>query len=362
MSPRSLFFDESGFTGHNLLDREQPIFTIASTDISADLAKDILQTSFPNYRGAEFKFTNIWRSNSNRSGLIRFAERLRGIERHTFTWMIDKKFGALTKVIDFLIEPIITNAGYDFYADGFSAKYANYIYFGLTNIGHPGLYEAILSAYQEFSRNPSRKTLARLATRLGLMANSVDEPLRVFLEQMHSGAVHFEKFHNLDTFVGSDELQLTSMLAVIAHWRQIYFEDFIVLHDASSNFFRQRELWTRITNARVPEQLHPTSGGTHMQFPLRVSSTIAVDSKDHYQVQFCDVLAGLAAKYFNRNVMGADRELLDALIDAGLGALSFNGIRPDTQFPDHFPPRTLTGPDAVDRMSNIIFGRHNDMY
>lgn len=360
MSSRSLFFDESGFTGYNLLDQDQPIFVIASTDISPELAKDILQTSFPNYQGAEFKFTNIWRSSNKKAGLTRFAQRLRGLETQAFTWVIDKKFAVLTKAIDFLIEPIMTRVGYDFYSDGFSMKYANYIYYGLTNIGESQLYDAVVSAYQEFSRNPSRPTLARMTTRLGLMAGSLEEALKVFLEQMHLGAVHFEELHDLKTFAGSDELQLTSMVAVIGHWRQSSSEDFLVFHDASSNFFRQRELWTRITNDQVPAQLHPTSGGTHVQFPLRVSSTTALDSKDHYSIQFCDVLAGLATKHFNPKVVGADRELLNGLVNAGLGALSYNGIQPGTQFPDQIPPRRLTGPDVVDRMSNIIFGRHND--
>jgi len=45
---------------------------------------------------------------------------------------IDKRFAVLTKIVDFLIGPYITDTGYDFYDGGFCWKYCNYIYFGLT--------------------------------------------------------------------------------------------------------------------------------------------------------------------------------------------------------------------------------------
>jgi hypothetical protein len=84
---KMLYFDESGFTGYNLLDPAQPIFTVASSDVNEQLALDILRDAFPNYQGPEYKFS--------------------------------KRFGVLTKIVDFLVEPIITRAGFDFYDEGF---------------------------------------------------------------------------------------------------------------------------------------------------------------------------------------------------------------------------------------------------
>ncbi|NJO35640.1 MAG: hypothetical protein HC869_23760 [Rhodospirillales bacterium] len=56
----------------------------------------------------------------------------------------------------------------------------------------------------------------------------------------------------------------------------------------------------------------------------------------------------------------SDRNLLKDVVDAGLGVIDYNGIRPDVVFPDQIPPRRLAGPDAVDRMTQIIFGPHNE--
>ncbi|WP_119460279.1 DUF3800 domain-containing protein [Rhodospirillaceae bacterium SYSU D60014] len=359
MPIRTLYFDESGFTGYNLLDGAQPIFTVASTDIDTVVAETILKESFPKYRGSEFKFANIWGSN-NKAGLVEFSRRLGGLRDHAFTWMIDKRFAVLTKIVDFLIEPYITDAGYDFYADGFCWKYANYIHFGLMQFAAPELYDSLVKAYQTFSRNPSPERLSGLQNQLGIMAASSEEPIRIFLEQMSLGADLFAHYHNLETFKKTNELQVTSILAVIAHWRKLYSEDFAVIHDASANFFRQREIWDRITNNNVPAQMMPLGDGALVQYPLRVVSTTQVNSEDNYSVQLCDVLAGVIARHFDMRIDGDNRKLLDEVINAGLNAIEYNGIRPSQVFPDRIPPKRLAGPDVVDRMTGIIFGPHNN--
>jgi hypothetical protein len=359
MAVKTLYFDESGFTGYNLLDPVQPIFAVASTGISDAEAAQILDQSFPKYQGSEFKFTNIWGTNS-RSGLLTFAGHLQTLGEQAFVYMIDKRFAVLTKIVDFLIEPYITDAGFDFYDEGFCWKYCNYIHYGLTEFAPPELYESLVNAYQAFSRNPTEESLAILHSRLEIMAGSTEEPVRIFLEQMELGARLFHKYHVLEKFKGSDELQLTSMMAIVSHWRGKYKEDFAVVHDASSNFLRGKEFWERITNNNVPKQLHRSGDGTMTEFPLRVVSTTPMDSKDSAAIQFCDVLAGLTTRHFSPRTEGKDRDFMNEVVEAGLKELSFNGIRPSTIFPDRIPPKRLTGPDIVDQMTNIMFGKHND--
>jgi hypothetical protein len=72
-------------------------------------------------------------------------------------------------------------------------------------------------------------------------------------------------------------------------------------------------------------------------------------------VQFCDVLAGLAARQFSPATLGDDREFMDRLVGNGFSELVYNGIRPDIVFPDQIPPRRLQGPDAVDRLMRVMY-------
>ncbi len=361
MAIRNLYFDEAGFTGYNLLDPIQPVFAIASADIAEDEAEKVLKDSFPRYRADEYKFKNIWGS-SNQNGLLQFAEHIANISNRVFIYMADKRFTVLTKIVDFLIEPSVTAAGYDFYSDGFCWKYANYIHYGMTEYAPPDMLARLLSIYQDFSRTPSRDNLAALQTQLRSMAEGAGEPIQIFLKQMAFGAEQFEAYHDLDAFRGSDDLQFTTMLAIVSYWRQQFDHDFAVFHDDSSNFLRRRDMWEKITSPNVPPQLHGSGDGSLIQYPLRVVSTTPLNSQVSFPIQVCDLLAGLATKHFSSRTSGDDRSFMDRMVSAGLGKITYNGVRPSMDFPDFFPPRRLTGPDVVDQMANILFGsQRNDV-
>jgi hypothetical protein len=342
MPPRTLYFDESGFTGYNLLDPKQPIFAIASANIDEDLADEILRASFPRYQGAEFKFKGIWASNHHRVGLLTFACHLHRLENLPFIYVVNKRFALLAKIVDLLIEPYFTDFGFDFYDHGFCRKYTNYIHFGLTQFAPAELLDALLCHYQAFNRNPTRRSLIILQTRLNVMARSVEKRVRVALEPIALGAQLFEHYNDFGTFRGSLELQMTIMLAIVYHWRQKCAEDLAVVHDESSNFMRSQKVWQKITSCDVPRKRFRFGDGSIVEYPLRVISTTPMNSKDSRSIQFCDVLAGLATRHFSPCTEGRDRTFINEVFDAGLKHITYECILPDTVFPDF---KRLNGPD-----------------
>lgn len=356
MSPsavKTLYFDESGYTGSNLLDANQPTFVIASTDLKPSDAEKILRKSFPRYQGCEYKFSSMWRSKA-RQGLLDFSHEIHDKQHHVFLWMIDKRFAVLTKIVDFLVEPWLTESGHDFYADGYCWKFTNFVYFALQQFSPFGTYEDLLEKYQSFSRNPSTEGLHRLQFYLRSLADNSDGIIQSVFEQMSCGADLFTRYHDIDSFPRSNDLHLSSMFAVISYWRKHYSEDFIVFHDDSANFFRQQRLWARLTDAGVDRLRFPLGDGTAVDFPLRVRSTEALDSRCNRTIQFCDILAGVIAKHFDPRLSAENRQFLDEVIGAGLGRFKFNGIRPEPTFPNSMIPRLLAGPDSVDILSGIL--------
>ncbi|WP_422048111.1 DUF3800 domain-containing protein [Shimia sp.] len=357
MSLRTIYFDESGFTGYNLLDPDQPVFSVASADIEEARATEILRSSFPNNRADEYHFTRIWKSKRQRNGLRNFCNHLHEVADTSFCYATNKRFAVLTKILDFLVEPAITDAGFDFYDDGFCWRYSNYVHFGLTQFAPSEFMDCLLAHYQQFSRDPTRENLSTLQFRLRMMANSVDERIQVFLDQMAMGAELFEKYTGLDDFRSSNNIQTSTMIAVIGHWRQAHPEDFAVVHDASSAFLRDRAMWEAITAADNAEVELKAGDGSFVSHPLRVVSTEAIDSRESASVQFCDVLAGLTAKHFNPNLDDDERKFMNELIEEGLGNISSNRLVPTGEFPIRFPPKRLDGPDVIDQMADMLSGR-----
>lgn len=352
MAEKTIYFDESGYTGSALLDPVQPYFTVASTDLSEAEARELLNHTFPGYGGREFKFQAMWRRDAYRERFIEFGAELGKLADRTFLWCIDKKFCVLTKLVDSLIEPLMYVRGYDFYADGHAPKFCNYVYAGIMALGGEALYDATVDGYAEFARNPNNETLEELGRRLRLMAKSVDEDISWFYELAVEGAERFHELHDLDTFAGSFDIQFTSVLASVGYWRSKSPDDFRVLHDDSSNFFRQEKLWEAVTAADVPPQVHDVSAGPAMEFPLRVVDTTACNSAEHLSIQLCDLLAGLVCKIHRRTE--ADSDLIARIVQGGFGELSAPGIRPSDELPQA-PPARRNGPDAVDLLTAVMF-------
>ena len=351
--PRAVYFDESGFTGRALLDPQQPLFCIASSIIAEKNAEEILRSAFPRYAADEFKFQHIWRRESTRATLSRFASLLSEVVDDIFLWVIDKRFCVLTKLIDFLIEPVLHDLGYDFYADGFAPKFSNHVHFGLTVICAPELYVATTDAYYRFTRDPTFARLSDLQWYLGVLANSAPEDVRFFYELAAVGAARFHEFHNIESFSDTFEVQLTSVLASVGYWRHKLPDELELFHDQSSNFFKQNEVWQAITADDVPPQFHPQANAPPIEFPLRVNKTVALDSKSSFAIQLCDVVAGLAVKVKRVTDGSPDGDVCREVMAAGFAEITFNGIRPELQVLDG-PPKPLKGADVVDKLLSII--------
>jgi hypothetical protein len=70
---------------------------------------------------------------------VEVCDALGGVHEKLFVWQVDKRFCVLTKMIDYLLEPIAHSAGHDFYKNSYASKFANYIYFGLYHMGSPAI-------------------------------------------------------------------------------------------------------------------------------------------------------------------------------------------------------------------------------
>lgn len=264
--PKTLYFDESGFTGADLLNKEQPIFCVASSDLDDVTADQILKFAFPRYQGPEVKFGNVWSRWSNKNGLLKFGEKIGQYRENFFAFWIDKRFCTFTKFVDFLIEPVLHDAGFDFYANGYAPTFVNRVKFGLDNFCDPSLYDSTLKHYDRFARSPTLENLDVLRSAISIVATSAPEKIRDYYELAKDGADRLARVGIEHFPVSSNDVQLTTVLASVGYWRHLSEEDFTIVHDESSNFFDQGALWAAITSPDVPEQFHSVREGQGFHF------------------------------------------------------------------------------------------------
>ncbi len=351
----TIYMDESGFTGDDLYNPDQRFFVVASTIIGDEEADALLRRCFQLYQGPEFKFTNIWRRPTNRAGLRAFASEIPALADRMFAFVVDKRFSLLIKIFDYLVEPAAYASGHDWYADGWGMRYMNTVHRDLLEHGSEALYDETVRLWDAFARAPSDATIAAFSDHVDLTIATSRRPLLSMFELLQRGLLGFRAYNNpIEGFEDSSEIQVTSVFTSIVRWRQQRPEDFKLVHDESSAFLKQRGMWDAMLRDDVEPQRLPLSNGTDVELPIRVRSTTGVRSQDSPAVQLCDVLAGFAAKAAPGFGDGTRDQFILELVMLGAGALVHGGVMPHAEYADGEPPKVRKGPDAVDRMVDLL--------
>ena len=106
-------FDEAGNSGGNLLDPEQPTFVLASVHLSDEETNALLPP-----RAGEYKFATLKRSAPGREAILDFLNSPILTEDRYLVSGFHKKFMAVTKMVDMLVEPLTHRDGINLYERG----------------------------------------------------------------------------------------------------------------------------------------------------------------------------------------------------------------------------------------------------
>ena len=348
----TIYFDESGYTGSDLLNADQPVFSVASTDIGEGDACTILKSSFPRFRGKEFKFTKINRGPRHRAGLLSLSEQLSKMVDRILIYNCDKRFTALVKAVDVLVEPLIHELGYDFYAGGYNRRFMNMFHFGLCQIASSEEYDLIVRWYDRFSHNSNDASAIR---QLSHIVDRCPDEVSFFVGILLAGAKHFIGSQDSIADPIDNDVQQSCVLALVNHWREHTTDALEIVHDASSNFFGKLELWNKITSTDIKPATVTTGDRRGIIFPLGVERTRPGDSVGSYALQLCDMIAGLAAHLGSRMV-DTDIGFRSDVMAAGFGQLRCDGIIPGSEFVEGSPER-LNGADVVDQFTAALSRR-----
>ena len=350
-----IYLDESGFTGDDLLHDQQPHFVLASSLVGDEEAEAIMRRCFPRFQGPEFKFKVLWRRREvHRDGLRALAAELPAVADRAFLFVVDKRFALLGKMFDYLAEPVFRATGRDFYRDGYAMRYMNTVHRDVLRAGGADVYEGATARWNAFARAPSTTNFKALQNYLGEIVQTSVHPISTIFGMLSKGASFFEASNSdLSDFTDSNEIQVTSILSSITHWRQRESEDFDIVHDESTSFDSQQELWSTITRDDFTSPPFRQANGTIVELPLRVRSTTGVRSETSSAIQFADLLAGLGAKFALTSDSDERDPFLIDLVKRGAGALTSGGVRPHDDYAVGGVPLRV-GPDPLDTMTDLL--------
>jgi len=293
-----LFLDECGYTGEDLFNKDQPIFTLASINISEEKCGELKNKFFKNVTSQELKHSQLVRRPNQQKMILNFIRELSKNPQKIKLSISDKKYILITKMVDWIIEPPMYENGVDLYVDGGNIALSNSIYYSFKLIGGNDFFNSVLERFQILMRNRTLKSYHKFFSLFhGNLPKEVDEI-----------AVYFRYWYKYETFdffkkIPENDLNIsfTNTLNMMATWSKELKSNVTLIHDRSSNMSKYSELWDLIMSPSN-DAIKVGYDIRTIDFPLKIKRTRFEDSKNWAGLQLADILAGAVNYVFKKQV------------------------------------------------------------
>ncbi|WP_420613353.1 DUF3800 domain-containing protein [Candidatus Spongiisocius sp.] len=324
---RNLYFDESGFTGANLADPEQPWFVYVGVALDEEEACLIHTEAYSRFRlqGSELKGANLIKTTRGRRALSWI---LGVVCEHARAVVADKRYALAGKFFDYMIEPILAERNATFYEIDFHKFVATHLFLASKTDKH---HDELLMAFSRMMRR--------------MDPGELDEVFSVWrrleglspIGQLHKlSKLHREKIEG-ELGVARNagpmanwtlELTATALYSLLCYWGEtsdgleVYCDNSKPLV-ASAAFFdgfigRRDKGYVQLSSAP------PSSIVFNLNKPVRL-----VDSRSSYGIQLADVLASTLAYTLKNPVEPISKEWRSLY-----GKMLVNSIVPDLTLMD----------------------------
>lgn len=308
----SIYLDESGFTGIDLLSLEQPFFVVSSLVLDDSTIAAWLPALTQATQAAEPKFSQMVKSRRGRAGILAFCRTLDQHRAQVRFQLVHKRFALLGKLLDCVVEPMFYAHGQDFYFEGYNLAFLNALHYA--SEPHHDLQRAVLAALLRLCREPSSATLSDLGNSVDALS-AASPQLKVLCKPIQD-AVFWRRsagVEDLDRKLLT--LQVASVVSLVRGWNQELAGSLTVIADQSKELNESLETLLAFANPELPE-VKETAAGREIGLPLRIQEARLADSHTTPGVQLADVAAGVVAHAANamsdptRRIEGFSDEIL----------------------------------------------------
>jgi len=214
----TIYLDECGFTGEDLFNEEQPAFTMASLDLSENTCQKLKVKHFGNVKTKELKHSGLARRVNQQNMVIELIKDLFENYRYSVKFVVaHKRYVLITKIADYIIEPVLYDDGLNFYKDGLNIAYSNLLHLLLNSIASKSSFDKFLYKFQVMVREKTKKAYKDffepvLKNKFPDEINYLLLPIKLFDQRYGFSGIETLKRNTLD-------ISLTSALMLMNKWK-----------------------------------------------------------------------------------------------------------------------------------------------
>ena len=314
MNTLTVAFDESGNSKEDLLNPDQPIFTLASVYLKADEALSLLNM-MPPTQAPEIKFSGQRKSSRGQAGIIKILNSDLLNRDSVAVSIYDKSFMATAKMVDVLIEPVLYSSGLDLYGGRWNLELANLWHIAIKAIIGEEQFRNLQGSFVTMMRRRQQSDVDAFYTLVSaLQTLDVTESVKLHLSMLEGSREFID-----DAFNGFETTLLDPAIPTFVshcgYWTAKIEEVFEVLCDASEPLQHEAELLYQLTAPDKPA-IQYDHNSQKIVFPSKAITPFTfLNSKDCPAVQVADLIAG-ASNYWARGVISGNRDEFWNALDA----------------------------------------------
>ena len=284
-----LHFDESGFTGNNLLHKQQKIFCYASVECPHQEAQDFVEHIIKKYsiQNGEIKGGKLLKGVKGKRAVDEIIQHFKGRFKVSVS---DKKYALAGKFFEYIFEPAIQSVNSIFYNINFHRFISNMLHVELTVRG--AMAEEIFEDFERLMRTGDFDGLK------ALFSASKNEGISPILEQICDFAIHNKEavIEELNGYAGKGagkwvlDLTNTALFGLLAEWGQEY-DQLTAYCDQSKPLSEDQGIFNAMVNRKDKKYSHVAGMDSPITFNLKEPLKL-VDSKVVHGVQLADAIAG----------------------------------------------------------------------
>lgn len=352
-------FDEAGNTGADLLNVNQPVFTLASVCYSIEEAESLLGQILVQ-GSTEAKFGKLKRSSAGQ-------ERLRALlasetieEDRIKLSFFHKRYIVITKIVDLLIEPVAHRDGIDLYKDGANIAESN-IHYNCMPVfcGQKG-FDALLESFVKMIRKGDASSVQSFYSTAWMAYDKLrDEEYKACFapilasEELIAEVLSSNDYRSLDPAI-------PGFVDHCARWGE-QLGAFDLIHDSSKPLFAEKDMLELLMDPNDAQQLigHDRR---RLLFPLKSRGITFADSKSDVRLQVADLMASAAVFWANGCPGGrTDKKLWTMLDRADINRFTINALWPSTNVtPEEMGTDSGYGVNAADYIGEYLAQRRKE--
>lgn len=301
MKNKTIYGDEAGFTGENMLDKDQPYFcysTVALEEKDAESIIEMLRDKYHFQNEQELKGKTLF---SRSDSLEITKDLLEAIDGNFITTIDDKKFTVCCRLFEYIFEPVLAENNSIFYTNHFHLTIANMLYLSL-NTGHKFAKEIFDDLYNYLRWGEVEEL--KILFKEEFIETDSDDNLMFILKfafkykdiilKEFSGKVDDSKIITPDWML---DLSITKVNLMLSEWGSKYDELTVILDDSKPLFSDFATTCFEPMINRKGEQVYIQFGGKTVPITYNLKEQpLMASSKDYYGIQVADLVSSLFLK------------------------------------------------------------------